>query len=362
MRDAGVMQEADRLMTVCNSCRYCEGLCAVFPAMERRRVFTAGDLDYLANLCHGCGACFIDCQFAPPHEFAVNVPLGLARLRADSYGAHAWPTVMSNSFRQNGRNVALIAFLGVAVFLTAFVSDGALRVADDRPGAFYAVMPHGLMATLFGVAFSYAVVALALGARNFARAIGGLGDVDAGALAAATKDSGRLRYLDGGGEACHQGETKFPDRRRLFHHLTMYGFLFCFASTGVATLYHFLLGLEAPYQIYDLPVLLGTLGGLGLVIGPVGLYAERLKTAAILQDEKSAGMDTAFLAMLFLVSVSGLALLALRSTPAMALALAIHLGLAFALFVTAPYGKMVHGLYRYMALIKFAAESRDESE
>ena len=33
------LREADRLMVVCNSCRYCEGLCAVFPAMERRRLF-----------------------------------------------------------------------------------------------------------------------------------------------------------------------------------------------------------------------------------------------------------------------------------------------------------------------------------
>ena len=36
------MEEADRLMTVCNSCRYCEGLCAVFPAMEMRRAFPDG--------------------------------------------------------------------------------------------------------------------------------------------------------------------------------------------------------------------------------------------------------------------------------------------------------------------------------
>ena len=44
------LREADRLMTICNACRYCEGLCAVFPAMEMRRTFTAGDLNYLANL------------------------------------------------------------------------------------------------------------------------------------------------------------------------------------------------------------------------------------------------------------------------------------------------------------------------
>lgn len=68
------MTEADRLMAVCNSCRYCEGLCAVFPAMELKRSFSDEDLNHLANLCHNCGACYRDCQFTPPHAFAVNVP------------------------------------------------------------------------------------------------------------------------------------------------------------------------------------------------------------------------------------------------------------------------------------------------
>ena len=85
MHGTRILEEADRLMTVCNSCRYCEGLCAVFPAMEMRRAFPDGDLTYLANLCHGCGACYYDCQFAPPHEFDVNVPRTLARVRAESY-------------------------------------------------------------------------------------------------------------------------------------------------------------------------------------------------------------------------------------------------------------------------------------
>ncbi len=76
-----LLKEADRLMTVCNSCRYCEGLCAVFPAMEMRRAFSDGDLNYFANLCHACGACYTDCQFSPPHEFNVNVPQTLAALR-----------------------------------------------------------------------------------------------------------------------------------------------------------------------------------------------------------------------------------------------------------------------------------------
>jgi hypothetical protein len=40
MHGTRILEEADRLMTVCNSCRYCEGLCAVFPAMEMRRSFS----------------------------------------------------------------------------------------------------------------------------------------------------------------------------------------------------------------------------------------------------------------------------------------------------------------------------------
>ena len=44
--------EVTRVMQICNACRYCEGFCAVFPAMTRRRQFDEGDVGYLANLCH----------------------------------------------------------------------------------------------------------------------------------------------------------------------------------------------------------------------------------------------------------------------------------------------------------------------
>ena len=39
-----LIQEIDRQLTVCNACRYCEGFCAVFPAMESRRNFANEDL------------------------------------------------------------------------------------------------------------------------------------------------------------------------------------------------------------------------------------------------------------------------------------------------------------------------------
>jgi citrate/tricarballylate utilization protein len=361
MHASEALTEADRLMTVCNSCRYCEGICAVFPAMEMRRVFADGDLNYLANLCHGCGACFIDCQFSPPHAFDVNVPKVLEEVRAQSYAAYAWPAFGMGLFARNLLAVSLGAALSVALFLVGFVAwqqPGA--VFSPHAGDFYALMPHNAMAGLFGAAFIYAVVALGMGVRRFWRELGPAPRLTLAVLRRALRDAGRLRYLDGGGDGCLSNEANADqgksDRRRLYHHLTFYGFLACFAATSVATVYHVLLGRPAPYPWYELPVLLGIAGGIGLVIGPIGLLQSKLVREPALRNVRLLGTDTAFIAMLFLTGLSGLALLIFRTTAAMGAILAVHLGLVFAFFLTMPYGKFVHGIYRFAALIRYAQE------
>ncbi len=70
------------------------------------------------------------------------------------------------------------------------------------------------------------------------------------------------------------------------------------------------------------------------------------------------GDFVAFMALLLLTSLSGLALLAWRDSAAMALLLALHLGVVMALFATLPYGKFAHGVYRSAALLKWAIEKR----
>jgi citrate/tricarballylate utilization protein len=363
MHGTKILTEADRLMTVCNSCRYCEGLCAVFPAMEMRRAFSDGDLNYLANLCHSCGACYSDCQFSPPHEFDVNVPKTLAIARADSYATYAWPGVFAGLFARNGLVISVIAALSIAAFIFGFAALNDKQVLygiHTGPGAFYALMPHNAMALLFGAAFLYAIVALAMGVRAFWRDIGepiGM-RVDPGSLWQAIRDAGELRYLDGGGVGCFNKDDQPTDRRKIFHHLTFYGFILCFAATCVATLYHYLIAREAPYAWWDLPVVLGTLGGIGLLIGPLGLLAAKSTRDPELADQARTGMDVAFILMLFLTSLSGLALLLLRETAAMGPLLALHLGVVFALFITLPYGKFVHGIYRFVALVRYARERK----
>ena len=92
----------------------------------------------------------------------------------------------------------------------------------------------------------------------------------------------------------------------------------------------------------------------GYFVGVVSKFYEGQQNGIVLQ---AVGATLAtFLVMLFLTSLSGLALLVLRHTPAMGTMLALHLGLVFGLFLTMPYGKFVHGLYRYAALVRYALE------
>ncbi len=352
------VSEVSRQMQICNACRYCETFCAVFPAMTRRLEFGAADVHYLANLCHNCGACLHACQYAPPHEFAVNVPRAMAQVRKETYSDYAWPSSFGAMYRNNGITVALATVFGLALFMVLLLAWRGTLVQQPLAGNFYAVFPHNLMVAMFGAAFGWAVLALTIGAIRFWRGQAP-GGISGPATVEAAKNALSLTYLDGGhGDGCNDADDRFTLLRRKFHHLTFYGFMLCFASTCVATLYHYLLGQQAPYPILSLPVVLGTVGGLGLLAGPAGLLWLNLRRHPLHGDPTQRTMDRAFIVLLFATSLTGLLLLAFRDTRSMALLLAIHLGTVMALFLTLPYGKFAHAVYRGAALLKWAIERR----
>jgi citrate/tricarballylate utilization protein len=123
-------------------------------------------------------------------------------------------------------------------------------------------------------------------------------------------------------------------------------------------MYHYVFKLSAPYAFTSAPVILGTVGGLGLIVGPVGLLWLNHRRSDLRSDASQHAMDRGFILLLFLVSLTGLVLLLLRDTAFMAVCLAVHLGCVMALFVTLPYGKFAHGIFRAAALLKFNIEKR----
>jgi len=342
-------REGARILTICNACRYCEGYCAVFPALELRTNFAPADLNYVANLCHNCAECYYACQYAPPHEFAVNVPKTLAQIRARSYQQYAWPSPLGLLFRRNG----LLVFLTLvsAIVIWTAITNGSTAASAQ----FYQVVSHRVMVAVFGGVSIFVLIALSTGCFRFWRD-SGQNPANLFAWKEALNDTLRLSYLHGDGQGCTCPQQHRSLARWWFHQLTFYGFLLCFAATSVAAIYHYAFGWRAPYGYFSVPVVLGTLGGIGLLVGPAGLFWLKQRGDVHTRDPKQDGMDFAFIALLFTSSATGLLLLALRETSAMPTLLAIHLATVLALLLTLAYGKFVHGIYRMAALMRYALE------
>lgn len=342
------IQEARRQIEICNACRYCESYCSVFPAVHRQREFSDGDLVQLANLCHNCRGCYYACQYTAPHEFAMNVPAALARVRQESWQENAVPRSLARAFHHSGVLISLAVIAGLMLLL--LLTSGARDT--EQPG-FYGLMSHQAMVLLFVPAFLLPLVAIGLSVRQYWRRIGGQ-RLSLAQLRGALGDVWRLKDLSGGhGDGCNfEEEDRFSNARRWCHQMTMYGFLLCFAATSVATLMHYLFDLPAPYGLLSLPKLLGVPGGVLLSVGTAGLAMLKLKADRSLGDARVWGGEMAFVILLFLVSTSGLLLYLLGATPWLRLLLAFHLGAVLAFFLLMPYSKMVHGFYRLTALIR----------
>ncbi len=358
-------REAERQLTICNACRYCEAYCAVFPAVELRTAFEKPDVAHIASLCHDCRSCFYACMYAPPHEFAVNIPRILAAVRLDTYEEHAWPRVLSRYLARGvqsglvGSAVGALAIAGLALFVGdrhAFFS-GALG-----PGSFYAILPYAAMVVVFLALGAFVIAAFTGTFVAFWRATRGpLGDAfRVHALWGALADALTLRYLRGGeGEGCRYPSDTPSQMRRLMHSLAFYGFFSAFAATVLAAIMQDVFDVMPPYPLLSGPVVLGSAGGIGMIVGSSVLIAMKWTSDVRPAVARMLSWDYAFLVALDLVSITGMLLLALRETSLLGPLMSVHLGTVAAFFVTMPYGKFVHLVYRSSALVQHRLETAE---
>lgn len=341
------IEEARRQARICNACRYCEGYCAVFPALQANNAFTEGDITHLANLCHNCRGCYYACQYTAPHEFDLNLPKALAEVRQQSWEDFASPQLVARAFHRSGVAIAIATILGFAVI---FALIRALPAGDDE--GFYAVLSHSAMVAIFLPAFLLPLMSLAISLRRYWRAVGGV-QITFSALKIGLHAAGRMKNLSGGhGDGCNfEDEDRFSKARKHAHHAVMYGFLLCFLSTSAGTVMHYAFGMHAPYGPFSLPKLFGVPGGLLMVIGTIGLAALKLKADRHLGAERIWGGEMAFILLLFFVAATGLALYWLGNSIALPTLLALHLGSVLAFFLLTPFTKMAHGFYRLAALV-----------
>lgn len=346
--------EAERQLNVCNACRYCEGYCPVWPALELRTDLTPGDMTHLANLCHDCRDCFTACMYTAPHEFALNPPQLFTRLREDTYRRYVWPRSAPRWMR--GRRGVVVWFVAVAallVVLSVLTNNGAV-FAGPGSGSAYALIPHLLLVAVVTVPVLWTIGVLCAGvARYWKDTHGRLGDlVHPLRWAAALGQGLQLRHMRGGGAGCDYPGDAPASGRRYFHLATSYGFLLCFVSTTSAWVMQQFLGLLPPYGYLSVPVVTGTAGGLGMLAGCAGLLALKGRSDRTQSTEPMLRADHGFLWALLILSATGLLTLVLRTGPLFGPLLVVHLAAVVVAFGVAPYTKFVHWIYRLLALYK----------
>jgi len=358
-----LFEEANRQLVICNACRYCEGYCPVFRAIETRRDFQQGDVFYLSNLCHDCRACFYACMYTPPHEFAINIPQILAASRVETYRRWSWPGFLGRAFKNRGVTVALAVGMAalVAILALAFISPANLFSAHVGPGAFYEVVPYAAMVAGALILFFYGIaVWLRGGARFWSETRGALNERgDWKTLASAVGAALGLRYLKGGGPGCFYPDERPSSVRRFYHSLTFWGLASDFVSTTLAFIYQDFLHILPPYALFSAPVVFGTIGGVALLLGTGGLIYFKWKSDREPAAAGASGMDYVFLVTLGLTALTGLVTLIRRETSAMGTLLVLHLACIAALFISAPYGKFVHAVYRTLALVRYEVEQNE---
>lgn len=360
MVDKKLMDKTRRDMEICNACRYCESICPVFPEITRFRTFTDEDINYFANLCHNCKGCYYGCQYAPPHDFMINIPQEFAKIRVQTYAKYAFPKSLGSVFVKNGTLVGIIVAFCIALVLIVgvFLTTGSFFHAFSGVGSFYEVIPQGLMTNVSLVVCIYACVAFYMGFRAFWTENGDkMSELKNISLwKSAIKDVATLQYLGGGDEkhGCTNENDRYSQNRRWYHQALMYGFILTFISTNIAAIYHYVFGWHAPYGYFSLPVIFGTVGGLMMIVGAFGLVMIKKRMDEEPVAKEYLGMEYSFIILVALVSFTGLILLFLRETSLMPLLLCVHLGFVLAFFILLPYSKFVHALYRFGALLKYA--------
>jgi len=353
--------EAERLLRICAACMYCDGYCAVFPAIAGKHGFPLAEIDHLAHLCHNCRGCWYACQYAPPHPFAVNLPRTLAAVRQESFARHVRPRWLAGAFARTGWIVAVVVgavtLAALALVLIAVPPEILLGVHTSG-GAFYRVVPWGIMTAAAGLSFAWAVVAVAAATVAFWRTIGPRAPlrIVLRALPAALADVVTLRNLGGGGHGCNDTGEKLSGERRASHHVLVAGFALTILSTVSAALLHHVTGAPAPYPVVSLPVLAGTLGGVLMLAGVAGLAAVETRADREPAAPAETRMNIGLLALLAATAASGLAVLGLRATAAMGLALTLHLGVVVGTFLVLPATKMLHAPFRAAALLRAAID------
>ena len=350
--------EAIRQYMICNACRHCEGFFPVWDAMERRNFLEAKDIKYFSYLCHDCRDCFYACPYSEPHEYGLNIPKLNSDTRVEIHRNETWPKPLTRVL--NGTYLAGtgILILSAAVLFSVVIYLNGLSSLYSPQDSVYSVVPYEFLVIVGMVLGIYVIAMWLVQGAFFWRDIGGnrSGILNIKYHALAIKDVISHRWFKGGGSGCDYPQENGTRTRMVFHMLMFFGILLAILATSSAAVIQHIIGYFPPYPVLSLPVLSGTLGGLMIISGAFGFLYMKSVSDKTKANSTMIKMDYWVVYLLLFTAITGMFSLVTRTYSYMGLVFLIHLSFVGTLYIVAPYSKLNHIIFRYLALLKEKSE------
>ncbi len=355
----------------CYQCATCSSVCDLAPAnapFPRRQILWAqwGLTDRLMGdpgvwLCHQCNDCSVRC----PRD--VNPGDIMASIRAmvvESLAAPSFIGKLVGNIRSSWPLLVFVPILFWAVLLgvtTGFEQHEAHHglVPGPTMGQFFydQYVPHILIYSVYFTAVGLVCLALFTSGMKFWKLMGADQNRKGsfiGAIIGVFMDIALHNKFS----TCDRGVVK----RHWGHFLVMWGFIGAAITSGFAVVYLykdtiFFSWLNLSYS-YPVPIThwvkwLGNVSAVALVVGGLMLFLNRLSTS-----DKLVGVTTAFdrFFLWLVLAVIGTGVFTeifrfMAVPPVLGFAVYIvHLGVVLSLFLTLPYSKFAHILYRTLAM------------
>lgn len=335
----------------CFQCATCGSVCELAPAEQpfpRRQMINAqwGLVDRLAAdpavwLCHQCGNCTERCPRDAQPGNVLNVVRALLIERL------AVPGAMGRVVARAGATWPLLIGLPILFWVALLGLTGHLA-PPTSVHAYEQVVPHYLIYSVFFPVAAFVVLMSFLSGRRLWTLLGTSGPPRHGSFLA-----GLVPVL---GEIATHGRFASCDdgKPRQWGHLALlWGFVGAAVTSGLLIVWMYGFGTPMPLPQAHPVKLLGNLSALLLVVGGLVLGFNRLRGGERLGP--STAFDRFFLGVVLLVIGSGVAVELVRLgalSPALAVAIyVVHLGAVLCLFLTFPYSKFAHLLYRTLAMV-----------
>jgi quinone-modifying oxidoreductase subunit QmoC len=291
-------------------------------------------------LCHQCNDCTAKCPRDAKPGDVIQV------LRARTIEHLAPVRAVGRLVGNIGKSWPLVLGLPLLLIVGLVYAYNGLAVPENFSG-FASFVPHWIIYAVFIPALTISVILLGIGASR-AWTLWDEGAERKGAFLPALFST----FFE---IAIHRkfSTCKTAKPRKLGHFLIMWGYIGAFITTSLVVIWLFILGAELPFPLMHPLKIIGNIAALFILLGGFLIVFFRA------QNSEASGtpyaFDNFFLFLVLAVGVTGITTELFRAIipmPAVACgSYLIHLGFILTLFISLPYCKLAHFVYRTLAIV-----------